>query len=173
MKLNTSNSLFLISGIPLLIIFFFASLYLYNAVRDYARAESLHEQVQMNEKIGKVMESLGKERGLTAAFLASGKNIGGGEILSNQRVQTNETIRDFENFRSGEGRGGSLGALFKFFDQKSAQAISAENEISTELAKLIGIRADIDGEKVTFGEVFENYFQKIDNAYLKSICNGR
>ena len=164
MKLNTSSSLFLISGIPLMIVFVFASWYLYTAVVDYSKAEGLNEQVRMNEKIEKVMENLGRERGLTAAFLASGRNIGGGEILHTQRIQTNEAIREFENFKNQNTRN----ALLDFFDKKSTVAINAENEIADELTKLIGIRANIDGEKVSFGEVFQTYFQKIDNAFLRS-----
>ncbi|MBQ3674955.1 MAG: nitrate- and nitrite sensing domain-containing protein, partial [Campylobacter sp.] len=164
MKLNTSSSLFLISGIPLMIVFVFASWYLYTAVVDYSKAEGLNEQVRMNEKIEKVMENLGRERGLTAAFLASGRNIGGGEILHTQRTQTNEAIREFENFKNQNTRN----ALLDFFDKKSTVAINAENEIADELTKLIGIRANIDGEKVSFGEVFQTYFQKIDNAFLRS-----
>lgn len=164
MKLNTSSSLFLISGIPLMIVFVFASWYLYTAVVDYSKAEGLNEQVRMNEKIEKVMENLGRERGLTAAFLASGRNIGGGEILHTQRTQTNEAIREFENFKNQNTRN----ALLDFFDKKSTVAINAENEIADELTKLIGIRANIDGEKVSFSEVFQTYFQKIDNAFLRS-----
>ena len=137
MKLNTSSSLFLISGIPLMIVFVFASWYLYTAVVDYSKAEGLNEQVRMNEKIEKVMENLGRERGLTAAFLASGRNIGGGEILHTQRTQTNEAIREFENFKNQNTRN----ALLDFFDKKSTVAINAENEIADELTKLIGIRA--------------------------------
>ena len=57
MKLNTSSSLFLISGIPLMIVFVFASWYLYTAVVDYSKAESLNEQVRMNEKIEKVLRA--------------------------------------------------------------------------------------------------------------------
>ena len=165
MKLNTSSSLFVISAIPLLLIFVVASWFLYNAASDYAKAENLHAQVETNEKLSALMDNLSRERGLTAAFLASGRNIGGGEILHGQRVQTNDAIRAFENTKKQYA---TANPVINFFDQKSAVATRAEDFILSELTKLIAIRADIDGEKVKFNDVFQNYFQKIDEAYLKA-----
>ncbi|MBO7475490.1 MAG: nitrate- and nitrite sensing domain-containing protein, partial [Campylobacter sp.] len=165
MKLNTSRSLFFISGIPLFLIFVVASLFLYNAASGYAKAENLHAQVKINEKLSILMDNLGRERGLTAAFLASGRNIGGGEILHGQRIQTNEAIRDFENTKKQYS---TVNPIINFFDQKSVEATKAEDEILDELTQLIKVRADIDGEKVKFGEVFQNYFRKIDESYLRA-----
>ena len=81
MKLSTNSSLFIISAVPLMLIFVFASYFFYKSFADYSKIQSLTTQFDNSRELNKVLEELGRERGLTAAFLGSGGAIGSGEVL--------------------------------------------------------------------------------------------
>lgn len=163
MKINVSRILIIISAIPLLVIFAFATWFLYQSSTGYASAESLRYQIEDDNQLSKVMSELSKERGLTAAFLGSGGTIGGGQILDNQRKKTDEEIKKFNNLVSYQEKG-IFNKLFGSDEDLGAKYVP----VNALLAQVASIRQAIDTKEKGFNDFFDAYYDKLDQEFMKS-----
>ena len=161
MKMNTSSALRLISGIPLLAVFVVATWFLYISVRDYSKVETLRQQTLSNDALSTFIEELGRERGLSAAYLGSGGNIGGGEMMEKQRAKTDAAIKKYKDTLNTK-----TNPLFEFFSQKSDTVKNLEAKIDKQINQLPSIRQSIDESSRPFGELFQDYFNILDNQSM-------
>lgn len=166
MKLSTNSSLFIISAVPLMLIFVFASYFFYKSFADYSKIQSLTTQFDNSRELNKVLEELGRERGLTAAFLGSGGAIGSGEVLKKQRVATDTAISTFKRKASEfEERGNFLSQLIGY---KNEELKNNNTKILSLLGKLPEIRTVIDQKKPSFVNLYDEYYRNIDIQYAVS-----
>lgn len=166
MRLNTSSVLKIISIFPLFIIFIVASLYLFNSFDDYKNVKNLKYQLDNSSQLNKLMQEVGKERGISAIFLGSKGELGGGEILANQRRITDQAIVNFKNHfftNNADDRNNIL----NFLDAKQTNSENL-NRINGLLNDINNIRKQIDAHSTTFDSLFETYFQKLDIDYSET-----
>ena len=164
MNLNTTSALRLVSGIPLLLIFVFASYFLYISLQDYARVGILQQQIAKNSNLATLIEQVDKERYFTAAFFGSEGNPGWGSVLAGRRKKTDEAIAAYRNNKVESGNVVTK-TLFDFFASGTGndELNVAEAEIENLLNQLPQVRKEVDAQSKSFGELFSSYFQKLDN----------
>lgn len=164
MKLSTNRSLFIISAIPLLLIFAFSSYFFYTALKDYVKTENLQSKIAISSELSKVLEELGRERGLTAAYLGSDGTIGSGEVILNQRKNTDKAIATFKTRSAEIEKGGNY--IINLFGLQDATLHENNVKMIGLLTKLTEIRSKIDKKSNSFIELYDEYFSKIDKEYL-------
>lgn len=164
MKLSTNRSLFIISAIPLLLIFAFSSYFFYTALKDYVKTENLQSKIAISSELSKVLEELGRERGLTAAYLGSDGTIGSGEVILNQRKNTDKAIATFKTRSAEIEKDGNY--IINLFGLQDATLHENNVKMIGLLTKLTEIRSKIDKKSNSFIELYDEYFSKIDKEYL-------
>ena len=164
MNLNTTSALRLVSGIPLLLIFAFASYFLFISLQDYARVGILQQQIAKNSNLAALVEQVDKERGITSAFLGSEGNPGMGTLLSGQRKKTDDALAKYKESKN-ISENVVKKTIFDIFAYGTGndELLAAETDIDGLLDKLPQVRRDVDAQSKSFGELFSSYFQKFDD----------
>ncbi|CZE47952.1 response regulator [Campylobacter geochelonis] len=162
MKLNTTTTLKLITGIPVLIIVALISYNLYQSYKNYQVANRLNIQTQDISHLAKLIDDIGSERGLSAIFSGSNGKFGGGEVLKKQRLNVDKSIKTFEDFYTN-------------YDTKHEDIISfiekpivpkEMTNIITYVKQITQVRQNIDSLKIDFNDIFFKYFREIDKEYI-------
>ncbi len=75
MELNMKSRLKIISLFPILILFLLSAFFLYHFITKYIIAKEYEQKVSISEQILQTMKSLGKERTLSALYLANAPEV--------------------------------------------------------------------------------------------------
>ena len=165
MKLNTSNILRLISTLPLIIIFVFASFYLFKSYQNYVSASTLGNKISDVAEVTKLMEAFNQERGLSSIYLGSNRSIGAGNMINDSRSATDKAIKDFNNYVSYVQNGRNFMDVFTGKHELSQDVVDI-----TKITDNLGtIRSVIDRSEKTFDTLYLDYYSKFDDAFLREI----
>ena len=165
MKLNTSNILRLISTLPLIIIFVFASFYLFKSYQNYVSASTLGNKISDVAEVTKLMEAFNQERGLSSIYLGSNRSIGAGNMINDSRSATDKAIKDFNNYVSYVQNGRNFMDVFTGKHELSQDVVDI-----TKITDNLGtIRSAIDRSEKTFDTLYLDYYSKFDDAFLREI----
>lgn len=165
MKLNTSNILRLISTLPLIIIFVFASFYLFKSYQNYVSASTLGNKISDVAEVTKLMEAFNQERGLSSIYLGSNRSIGAGNMINDSRSATDKAIKDFNNYVSYVQNGRNFMDVFTGKHELSQDIVDI-----TKITDNLGtIRSAIDRSEKTFDTLYLDYYSKFDDAFLREI----
>lgn len=165
MKLNTSNILRLISTLPLIIIFVFASFYLYRSYTNYISANTLSNKINDAEEISKLMETFNQERGLSAIYLGSDRTIGAGNMINTARANTDKAIKNYQSYISNVENSKSFMDIF-LGGHKLSNNMS---KISKILDNLGVVRSSIDRGEKTYDTIQSDFYSKFDEVFLDDI----
>jgi len=165
MKLNTSNVLRLISTFPLIIIFVFASIYLYVSYMNYRDANELSYRISDANEVAKLMSDFNNERGLSAIYLGSGRNIGSGEMMANARAKTDKAVDEFLGIMEDESRSGNFLDMF-FGKHNVAEEFEGIKKILTQLPT---VRAAIDTGDLNFDDLFNSFYIPFDQFFISDL----
>jgi len=94
--MKIKNKLKLITILPTLILIAAASYLFYNTYINYEKTKAYKIVTNNNKSLNKLLIELGRERGLTALYLASNKNSYK-ELLIKQYQRTNTAIKNYKN----------------------------------------------------------------------------
>lgn len=172
MNFSLSNSLRIVSGFPLLILFLASLFYLYNSYESYNDSTDLNIRVEDTLEVSKLIEQLSYERGLSAVYMGSGGQLGGGELLLTQRNKTDKFIAEFKNYFNNYQevyKEKNKGDYFMFF--KKYEVPKEISQLLRLISELPEIRAAIDSNSREFDDVFFNYFRQIDSFYIKNLTS--
>ena len=165
MKLNTSNILRLISTLPLIIIFVFASFYLFKSYQNYVSASTLGNKISDVAEVTKLMEAFNQERGLSSIYLGSNRSIGAGNMINDSRSATDKAIKDFNNYVSYVQNGRNFMDVFTGKHELSQDIVDI-----TKITDNLGtIRSAIDRSEKTFDTLYLDYYSKFDDAFLREV----
>lgn len=165
MKLNTSNILRLISTLPLIIIFVFASFYLFKSYQNYVSASTLGNKISDVAEVTKLMEAFNQERGLSSIYLGSNRSIGAGNMINDSRSATDKAIKDFNNYVSYVQNGRNFMDVFTGKHELSQDVVDI-----TKITDNLGtIRSAIDRSEKTFDTLYLDYYSKFDDAFIREI----
>ncbi|OCS20502.1 hypothetical protein [Campylobacter fetus] len=89
---STINILRLISTIPLLIIFFLSSFYLYNSYKTYLNLNQLNYEFGISQTLTKLSKELNQEKSMSVLYMATG-GIFDSENIEQQRKNSDELIK--------------------------------------------------------------------------------
>lgn len=96
MSFKTTRSIQLISEFPLILLFVLSTYVLYITYGQFQNITNLDRQVSNAKILNALSVNLGNERGLSAAYLRS-KNISIKDIVEQQHIKTNDTIKKFKS----------------------------------------------------------------------------
>ncbi|MGP1528634.1 MAG: ATP-binding protein [Campylobacter sp.] len=165
MKLNTSNILRLISTLPLIIIFVFASFYLFKSYQNYVSASTLGNKISDVAEVTKLMEAFNQERGLSSIYLGSNRSIGAGNMINDSRSATDKAIKDFNDYVGFVQNGRNFMDVFTGKHELSQDIV----DIAKMTDNLGTIRSAIDRSEKTFDTLYLDYYSKFDDAFLREI----
>ena len=153
--MQINNRLRLVSMLPITLLFISSSYLLYTSYSNYYKANELKNILQNNRYLNRVLNEIGKERGLTSRLIGSNYAIKIRERLLQQRIATNKAIEsakrgivsiDYNSYFSG-----LINSKVKYTNQ----------DIFYLFKKIEDIRDTIDSRRVNFKIAF--YKQYIDN----------
>jgi len=151
MKLKMQNTLKIIGLYPIIILFIFSSYFLYLSYDQYNKAIFIEKKLSSVSILEDLSTQIAKERGLSAAFIASNGHIAK-EELTKQRHIVNNSMRKFYNYYKSSG---------------SNQGVK---QIIFQLNKISSVRTKIDSLKnINFNKIFFQYYSLINKNILAQL----
>ncbi len=144
MRLNSNTSLKLISLFPLMLLLSLSTYFMYTSYVKYQETVKLRSTLQSNKILKNLSINLAVERGLSATYYG-GKSKKVVAALKKQRVKTNRAIREFNNYFKNKELDPTLTKVFK------------------GLLKITSVRASVDKMKMSFQDMFFNYYSKLNS----------
>jgi len=148
MKLNTSSSLKLISLFPLSLLFVLSLYFAYQTYGQYQNNIKMENNLKANKVLKNLLLNLAKERSFNAVYMGSKGKIGKSSLFV-QREQTNQAIREFDNYYKNRSVDITTKRIFRY------------------LPKIFSLRAAIDEQEISFNKMFFNYYSKINLLIYK------
>jgi methyl-accepting chemotaxis protein len=158
-KLKIKTQLQLLVGLPVIALAIIAGNMLLTNMSKVSSYEDLQEVIHLSEKVSALVHETQKERGATAGFLGSkGKKFG--DILVNQRKNTNEKLRDMK-------------ALLSSVDYSSIDANIAKviNSAMSDMLNIDSIRAQVDNMSIKLPQAL-GYYTKMNGKFLDTVIEG-
>ena len=151
MKFKTQDTLRLISQYPLLILFLFATYFLYLSYDQYNKAVTFEKRLSTTEVLNDLSINLAKERGLSATFIASDGAIA--EVtLKKQRTIVTQSMKKFHNF------------------YQTHEANQRIQKIITLLNQIGDVRQKIDSlDNINFNKIFFRFYSQINAQILEEL----
>lgn len=150
LSLKTTNTLRLISGFPLIILFVFSTYFLYLSYISYQNVTMLNKKVSNIDHLSVLMDEISNERGISAVYMSTNGEIGS-EIMEKQRERTSKEIDTFLKTYQDDG------------------TVSEANKIKNMLSNIKKIRQQIYSLSINFNQAFFDYFSSINNLGLIDI----
>ncbi|MDY0233210.1 MAG: ATP-binding protein [Sulfurimonas sp.] len=166
MQFGLKSRLKLISLLPIVVLFFLTSYYLYSSYKKHSSAKILHDKIIENRYLNEVIGNVARERGMTAMYLGNpSQNIL--QSLKEQRKIVDEKYKKYLSQAKHKSESHK-------HSEKDANCNACKNIISTQetLKQIQLARQLVDSDKPTFGDIFTNNYakaQKILIAELKQI----
>ena len=165
--MKISSKLKLIGIVPSTVLLFAALYFLYSSYMSYEKAESFKTAMQNNTRLQKALIEAGKERGLSALYLASGdENYH--KILGKQREVTNKAFEDLR-LNLVVSREEILGFIPTF--RKATSLDTARYQaLLDHLGTLEKIRKKVDGRQIAVRPLLIKEFgEKITRPLLNNL----
>jgi len=153
MQINTR--LKLISILPIVLLFAISNYLLYISYSKYYKANELKNIIKNNQSLNLVLREIGKERGLSVAYLAT-RDDTIKRRLNNQRLITNMQIEKAKASMVPIDNHSLFSGLAK------SKLIYDNEKIFFLFNQLNSIRAEVDSLKISFGNLFyKKYTQNL------------
>lgn len=151
MKLKTQATLRLISQYPLIILFLFASYFLYLSYDQYNKAIIVEQKLSTTQVLNNLSISIAKERGLSSILMSSDGAIGQDKLFL-QRQEVNNKMKEFHAFY-----------------QKNTITDTISKTIML-LNKITEIRNEVDAINIKkFDQIFFLYYSQINALILEEL----
>ena len=163
MQLSLKNRLRLISLLPIVILFFVTSYFVYTSYESYKAAQILQNKLTTNRELNDLLNNISRERGMTVIYLGnSSKNTL--KSLTKQRkiVDTLATkyLKSIQN--TPQLHDHSQG-------KEHCPTCIATNKLSAALHEVQAIRKLVDEHKTDFETVYKNVYGKVQNLAIKEL----
>ena len=160
--MQINNRLKLISMLPIILLFVASSYFLYTSYSKYYKANELKEIINNNRYLNRVLNEIGKERGLTARLIGSNYNLQIKERLLKQRIATNSAIKIAEKSMVSINHNSYFSGLVN-------SRINYDNQnIFYHFKQIDTIRRAVDSRKVNFQTAFyKQYTATLTQPILK------
>ncbi|NLY03719.1 MAG: response regulator [Campylobacter sp.] len=165
MRLTTTTLLRLIAYIPILIVMLIILLFLNSLYKDYKNTSELSLRLNSVLVTNDLINQLSKERGINSIYYANDKRLNMQELINTERGKTNAQIIRFNNYLNIYKEQNS--GIFSFLNSPTIP--SELTQIKNLLSQIPQVRANIDNTDVPFGQIFNEYFVKIDKLYTTNL----
>ncbi len=153
MNFGLRAKLNLISFLPIMVIVFIASYYVYSSYVTFQASQALQAKVTQNELLNDLITKIARERGMTSIFLGShSENIA--TSLKGQRTKVDESLAHFK---------ASLES------HKNDTQMQHAKTLLSMLEDINGVRAKVDAQTVEFNAIFSDYYSNIEHTILKNL----
>ena len=156
--MTIKNRLKLIALLPIILLALLSSYFLVTAYVNYEKANILKVTLSNNAKLSDLLTETGKERGLTAMYLASGQKefI---DSLTKQRKNTNQALRNTQINLVIEDTS-YLPILLNLLGEGNIFDTQKYQSLIRNLSKVPEIRKNVDAEDANFKTIFFNDYTK-------------
>ena len=165
--MKIKNKLKLITIVPTLILVVAATYLFYNTYINYEKARSYKIITNNNKILNKLLIEVGRERGITALYLASNKQSYK-ELLQNQYKKTDKVIKEYKNrvIISSD----TLLPKDYLFNQRINIDKNSYVNLNSKLNRIISIRKLVEStDTENYQTVLARYTREISNPILNNL----
>ncbi len=165
--MKIKNKLKLITILPTLILVAAATYLFYNTYINYQKTKTYKTIINNNSALDKVLVEVGRERGISALYLASNKNSYK-ELLNKQYSKTNRAIKEYKNSLITQ----SNALLPKDLITGEIVTINKDsyNSLNKSLKKLSDIRNRVNSSsKENYRDTLKLYTDNLTTPILKNL----
>ena len=156
--MTIKNRLKLIGLLPIILLALLSSYFLVTSYINYEKANTLKSVLSNNAHLANLLTEAGKERGLTAMYLASGQKEFS-DSLKKQRKNTDNSIRNTQkNIKIEDTR--YLPFLLDLLGEKNTLNTHTYQSLLSNLKQLPKIRKEADTKNADFKKIFFNGYTK-------------
>ena len=145
MQLSLKNRLRLISLLPIVILFFVTSYFVYTSYDSYKAAQLLQNKLSTNRELNDLLNNISRERGMTVIYLGN---------------SSPKTLKSLVKQRK------IVDALAKKYFQSIKNIPS---KLSSALKEIQQSRLLVDEHKISFEDVYQNVYAKAQNITIKEL----
>jgi len=163
MQLSLKNRLRLISLLPIIILFFVTSYYVYTSYENYRAAQFLQNKLATNRQLNDLVNNISRERGMTVIYLGN-SSPNTLKSLMKQRQIVDSIEKTYLN---------SIEKTVSLHDhtqgRAKCQTCVSTKKLTTALQEVKKIRALVDEHKTNFKEVYEDVYGLVQNISLQEL----
>ena len=145
MQFSLKNRLRLISLVPIIILFFVTSYFVYTSYNSYKGTQLLQNTLSVNKKLNNLLINISRERGMTVIYLAN---------------SSKSTLKSLVRQRK------TVDTLAKQYLQSIK---SSPNRLSTALKEIQHSRLLVNTHKISFEDISQNIYTNAQNIIIKEL----
>ncbi len=146
MQFSLKNRLRLISFLPLVILFFVTSYFVYTSYGNYEAAQTVQKRLKANKELNNLLNNISRERGMTVIYLGNNSKSTFKSLIKQRQIVDK--------------------LITKYFAQ--GQNSTVGNNLQDALHKMQSVRKLVDTHKIDFKTVYKVYTQ-VQNLAIKDL----
>lgn len=154
MQLSLKNRLRLISLVPIVILLFITSYFVYTSYENYKAAQLLQNKLSTNRELNTLINNISRERGMTVIYLANSSPNTLKSLMKQRKIVDVAQVKYLESSKESASQSLSLQEIKKL--QKA-------------IANIKEIRSLVDEHKTNFDEVYKNVYAKAQSLFIQEL----
>jgi len=152
MQLSLKNRLRLISLLPIVILFFVTSYFVYTSYENYKAAQILQNKLTTNRELNNLLNNISRERGMTVMYLGNSSPNTLKSLTKQRKIVDTLAAKYFKSIQ----------------DKKQSQS-EATNRLIAALHEVQRLRKLVDSHKTNFETVYQHVYGKVQNLAIKEL----
>ncbi|WP_297432108.1 ATP-binding protein [Sulfurimonas sp.] len=145
MQLSLKNRLRLISLLPIVILFFVTSYFVYTSYDSYKAAQLLQNKLSTNRELNDLLNNISRERGMTVIYLANSSQNTLKSLIKQRKIVDTLAKKYLQNIKK------------------------SPNRLSVALKEIQQSRLLVDEHKISFENVYQNVYAKARNIAIEEL----
>ncbi|WP_297482167.1 ATP-binding protein [Sulfurimonas sp.] len=145
MQLSLKNRLRLISLIPIIILFFVTSYFVYTSYDSYKSAQLLQNKLSTNRELNDLLINISREKGMTVIYLGNSSPKTLKSLVKQRKIVDALTKKYFQGIKN------------------------IPSKLSSALKEIQQSRLLVDEHKISFEDVYQNVYAKAQNIAIKEL----
>jgi signal transduction histidine kinase/CheY-like chemotaxis protein len=163
MQLSLKNRLRLISLLPIVILFFVTSYFVYTSYESYKAAQLLQNKLATNRELNDLVNNISRERGMTVMYLGNASPNTLKSLVKQRKIVDTLAAKYLSSIKNAP-------ALHKH-DKGTAQCktCTVTTQLATALKEIQKIRKLVDTNQTDFNQVYEKVYGKTQSIAINEL----
>jgi len=163
MQLSLKNRLRLISLLPIVILFFVTSYFVYTSYESYKAAQILQNKLTTNRELNDLLNNISRERGMTVIYLGNASPNTLKSLTKQRKIVDTLAAKYLKSIQSTpQLHDHSQG-------KEHCATCQATKSLNTALHDIQATRALVDAHKTDFDTVYKNVYGKVQNLAIQEL----
>ncbi len=163
MQLSLKNRLRLISLLPIVILFFVTSYFVYTSYESYKAAQLLQNKLSTNRELNDLVNNISRERGMTVIYLGNSSPNTLKSLIKQRKIVDTLAAKYLKSIKNSSALHDHDGGTLQ------CTTCSSTDKLTAALKKIQAIRLLVDKHQTNFEDVYQNVYGKTQTIAIKEL----